>query len=147
MKTNKALYGLLKNALQFYKKFRSDIEAYGFTVNPYDSCIANADLNGHQMTVPWYVDDLKVSHIDPFEIKLFTQYLSTKYGEQLLVKRGQVDVYLGMDLYYSTKGEAKIVMIKYLQKVEDEFTEPILGTAKSPAGEHLFQVRKYRDPQ
>ena len=55
---NKALYGLLKSALQFYKKFCSDIEAYGFKVNPYDPCVANADINGHQMTVTWHVDDL-----------------------------------------------------------------------------------------
>ena len=38
-------------------------------------------------------------------------------------------------------------MIKYLQKVEDKFPEPILGTAKSPAGEHLFQVREDTDTQ
>ena len=34
LKMNKALYGLLKSVLQFYKKFRSNIEAYGFKVNP-----------------------------------------------------------------------------------------------------------------
>ena len=56
------------------------------------------------------------------------------------MKCGRVHDYLGMDLDYSTKGEVKIGMIKYLQNVEDKFPEPILGTAKSPAGEHLFQV-------
>ena len=61
------------------------------------------------------------------------------------MKCGRVHDYLGMDLDYSTKGEVKIGMIKYLQNVEDKFTEPILGTAKSPAGEHLFQVRKDTD--
>ena len=50
---------------------------------------------------------------------MFAHYLSTKYGEKLYVKRGQVHDYLGMDLDYSTKGEYKIVMIKYLKKVED----------------------------
>ena len=52
-----------------------------------------------------------------------------------------------MDLDYSTKGGVKIGMIKYLEKMEDEFPEPILGTAKSPAGEHLFQIREDTDPQ
>ena len=65
----------------------------------------------------------------------------------MLVKRGQVHDHLGMDLDYSKKGEVKIGMIKYLQKVEDKFPEPILGTEKSPAGEHLFQVCKDMDPQ
>ena len=102
VKMNKALYGLLKSALQFYKKFRSHIEAYGFKVNPYNPCVANADLNGHKMTVTWHVDDLKVSQKDPFEIILFAQYLYTKYGEQLSLKRGQVHNYLGMYLDYSS---------------------------------------------
>ena len=52
-----------------------------------------------------------------------------------------------MDLDYSKNGEVKIGMIKYLHKVEEEFPEPIIGTEKSPDGEHLFQVRKETDPQ
>ena len=90
VKMNNALYGLLKSALWFYEKFCSDINVYGFKISPYDQCVANADLNGHQMTVMWHVDDLKVSHKDPFEITFFAQYLSTKYGEQMTVKFGQV---------------------------------------------------------
>ena len=99
------------------------------------------------MTVTYHVDYLKVSNKYPFGIILFSQYLSTKYGWQLYVKRGQVHDYLVMDMDYATIGEVTIGMIKYLQKVEDEFTEPIIGTAKSPAGKHLFQVREYTDPQ
>ena len=71
VKMNKALYSLLKSALQFYKKFRSDIKAYGFRVNPYDPCVANTDLNSHQIIVTWHLDDMKVSHKDPFEITFF----------------------------------------------------------------------------
>ena len=70
---NKALYVMLKITLQFYLKFWSDIEAYGFKVNPYDPCVANADLKGHQMTVEGHVDDMKVSHKDTFDITLFAQ--------------------------------------------------------------------------
>ena len=92
--------------------------------------MANADISGNQITVTWHVDYLKVSHKDHFEIKLFAQYLSTKYGEQLDVKCGKVQDCLGMDLDYSTNREIKIGMIKYLQKAEKEFPEPILGTAK-----------------
>ena len=51
VRMNKALYGMLKSALQFYLKFSSDIEAYGFKVDLFDHCVDNYDLNGHQMTV------------------------------------------------------------------------------------------------
>ena len=45
------IYGTLKAALLFYKKFQKDIEAKGFIINPYDRCVANRIINGHQMTV------------------------------------------------------------------------------------------------
>ena len=54
----KALYGLLRSALLFYKKLRGDLENMGFVVNPYDPCVANKMINGSQMTVTWHVDDL-----------------------------------------------------------------------------------------
>ena len=44
VKLNKALYGLLKSALLFYRKLRGDLEGMGFEVNPYDPCIANKDV-------------------------------------------------------------------------------------------------------
>ena len=110
------------------------------------------DCQRYQYEVPScyttvYLSDLKVSHKDPFDITFFAQYLSTKYGEQLSVKRGRVHEYIGMDLDYYTKGGVQIGMNKYLQKVEDKFPEHILGTAKSPAGEHLFQVHEDTEPQ
>ena len=36
----------------------------GFKINPYDPCVLNKMVNGHQMTIYWHVDDLKVSHKD-----------------------------------------------------------------------------------
>ena len=117
VRMNKALYGMLKSAFQFYLKFRSDIEAYGFKVKRYGPCVNNADINGNQMTVTWHVDDLKVSHKDPFEIIKFAHYLSIQYGKKTTVKRGKVHEYLGMDLDYSRKGAVKVGMIKYLQNV------------------------------
>jgi hypothetical protein len=65
---SKAIYGLLKSALLFYKKFDADLKNYAlpFIINPYNPCIANATIGGLQMTITWHVDDLKISHIDPF---------------------------------------------------------------------------------
>ena len=42
----KALYGLLRLALLFYKKLRADLEKIGFEVKPYDSCVANQMIKG-----------------------------------------------------------------------------------------------------
>ena len=69
------------------------------------------------MTVTWHVDDLKVSHKDPFDIIKFTTYLSSIYGVKLMVKRGKVHDYLGMDVDFSQKGALKVSMIPYTGKV------------------------------
>ena len=59
---SKALYGMLRAALLFYKSLRSDLEDRGFVVNPYDPCVTNNMVDGAQITVFWHVDDLKISH-------------------------------------------------------------------------------------
>ena len=60
----KALYGMLKAALLFYKRLRFDLEEMGFVVNPYDLCVADMMVNGAQITACWHVNDLKISHRD-----------------------------------------------------------------------------------
>ena len=41
MQLYKSVYGLMRSALLFYRKLRGELESYGFTVNPYDPCVAN----------------------------------------------------------------------------------------------------------
>jgi len=60
----KALYGMLRAALLFYRKLRADLEDMGFEVNPYNPCVANNIVDRSQCTIVWHVDDLKVSHKD-----------------------------------------------------------------------------------
>jgi hypothetical protein len=87
VKLSKAIYGLLKSALLINRKFVKDLKNYEtpFTINPYDPCVANATINGKQMTITWHVDDLKVSHVDLFQITKFAAYLATIYGNSLVV--------------------------------------------------------------
>ena len=97
------------------KKPKKALEGYSFKINPYDygPCVTNAMINGHQMNMTWHVNDLKVSHKNPFKITKFATYLVSIYGEKLSVKRGKVHDYLGMDLDYSKKGAVKVPMSKY----------------------------------
>ena len=54
-------------------------------------------IKNKHMMVGWQVDNLKVSHVDSFEITKVAEYLSSIYGG-LTVYREKVYVYLGMDL-------------------------------------------------
>ena len=80
VKLQKALYGLLKSALLFYRKLWGDLHAKGFTINPYDPCVANKDIGGLQMTVCWHVDDLKMSHKSPQVTTGIIEWLRGVYG-------------------------------------------------------------------
>ena len=58
------------------------------------------------MTIVWHVDDLKVSHKNPWEVTKIAIWLSSIYGE-IKVQQGKVLNYLGMTLDYSEPGEVK----------------------------------------
>ena len=136
----KALYGCLKSALLFYQKLSGDLVQHGFKINPYDPCVANRMVNGHQLTVTWHVDDLKVSHRDEKVVSSFVKWLGSVYGN-LRTTRGKKHDYLGMDLDYLVKGKVKLGMVKYVQDTIKDFPELIVATAATPAAAHLFEVR------
>jgi len=61
---DRALYGCVQSALLWYELYSTTLKEMGFELNPYDLCVANANINGKQCTVCWYVDDNKISHKD-----------------------------------------------------------------------------------
>ena len=46
LKVQKALYGMLKSALLFYKKLRVNLESVEFKLNPYNPFAADKMVNG-----------------------------------------------------------------------------------------------------
>jgi hypothetical protein len=143
----KEMYGLLCSALLFYLKLRADLEEFGFKFNDYDPCVANKIVNGKQMTVTFHVDDLKVSHVEEFELSKMIIWLGKKYGNKLVVHRGDVHDYLGMDLDYSETGVVILSMNQQLEKVFTNFPEDIGRLASSPASDHLFQIRDHEETE
>ena len=134
---------MLQASLLFYKKLRKDLEEIGFTVNPYDPCVANRIINGKQHTVTWHVDDLKSSHVDPKVNDDFHKWLEGKYGDPKLAMvkavRGKRHDYLAMNLDYSIPGKLKVDMITYVKNMVDEFPEEITPS-KCPWNGNLFKV-------
>jgi hypothetical protein len=51
LRLQKALYGMMKSALLFYRKLMSELKEMGFEVNPYNPCIVNKIVNGSQMMI------------------------------------------------------------------------------------------------
>ena len=142
-KLNVSLYGTLKAALLFWKKLSGYLKEQGFTVNPYDWCVANKIVNGKTCTIVWHVDDLKISHADSSVVDDVIESLRSEFGKvgELTVNRGKVHEYLGMELDFSDENSFTVSMEKYFDEVLKDLPEDMDGTAVSPAAEHLFKTR------
>ena len=139
VKMLKALYGLLRSALLFYRKLAKDLHKYGLKMNPYNPCVVNGMKSGKQLTVTFHVNDLEVSHMDPINIALFECYISSIYINKLVVHRVNLHDYLGINFDFSEKVKVKIEMIMLLEKYFESFTEDIGATATLSAGYCLFK--------
>ncbi len=105
VKLQKALYGLMRASLLFYRKLQKEFKAYGLQVNPYDPCMANMETkSGKQLTVIWHVDDLMASCKDDFELTKILCYLGKIHGTKLSMHTGLKHRYLGMDMEFNKEG-------------------------------------------
>jgi hypothetical protein len=75
----KAVYGMIKSALLFYRKIVADLTSLGFDINPYDPCVANKLVNSKQLTICWHVDDLLIGHDAPAVVTHFLAWLPERY--------------------------------------------------------------------
>ena len=140
----KALYGTIRAALIFWRKFTKQITKWGFTVNPYDWCVANKMVQGSQLTITWHVDDLKISHVNKAVLEDLLKQLNGAFGKDgpLTIHRGKKHDYLGMWLDFSLDGKVQVQMFEYIDNMLADLPEDMCGTVNSPAADHLFTVNE-----
>jgi len=148
VKLRKAIYGTLKAALLFWTLLSDIIKEMGFTINPYDECVANKNIEGFICTIIWHVDDLKISHKYPHVVSDIISKLNLTFGNEapLTVTRGLYHEYLGMTLDFSVKGKVSIMMNEYIKEMISKLPSNMIGLAPTPAGNHLFHVND-TDPE
>lgn len=76
----KALYGMLQASLRFWNQVLDDLIGLGFTVNPYDWCVANRIIEGTQEIMGWHVDDFIITHHTPKVNSDLIAWFEKKYG-------------------------------------------------------------------
>jgi Reverse transcriptase (RNA-dependent DNA polymerase) len=143
-KLNKALYGTVQASRLFWEKLSSFlIEENGFERNPYDFCVVNKMVNGKQFSIVWYVDDLKLSHVDSSVVDDMIDTIKREFGKELdvTVRRGKVHDYLGIQFDFSEEGKVIMTMNDYITELFKEVPDDLLkGTASTPASNYLFNV-------
>ena len=66
-------------SLLYYCKFVKSLTDIGFFLNPYDPCVANKMIGGHQMTICFHVDDCKLIHKSSRQMDRMIEYLRKEY--------------------------------------------------------------------
>eukprot|EP00980_Cylindrotheca_fusiformis_P003695 scaffold819_cov157-Cylindrotheca_fusiformis.AAC.2 len=124
----------------WWKLLTSTLIEEGFVVNPYDPCVANKIMpDGSQCTVCWYVDDLKISHVDKAVVENIVTQIEKRYGK-MTVTRGNKHTYIGMDIKFPGNGEVKILMMDYIREAIKAFPEDCSRRAVTPATNSLFKI-------
>ena len=142
----KALYGTVDAVKLFYDNLSNVlINQLGFKRNDYDPCVVNKQIKGHQCTIVWHVDDLKISHKDKDVVSWVIAELNKRYGDIMPVTehRGPVHDYLGMIFDFSTGKEVQITMYQYIDSVLEDiptvYKEGI--SMATPAPLNLYETR------
>jgi Reverse transcriptase (RNA-dependent DNA polymerase) len=81
LRLTKALYGCVCSALLWYELFANTLKDMGFELNPYDAGVANKIINGTQCTIVLYIDDNKISHVDPNVVSEVIAKIEERFGK------------------------------------------------------------------
>ena len=139
---DKALYGLIESARLWFKSMSDTLKKDGFISNAYDICVFNKIVDGKQITVVLYVDDLFLTSCQEKAIDDLIQLLTDKY-RMLTVRPGPIVNYLGMTLDFSVQSSVKITMKGYIDEVL-QFCGTT-GVVSSPAAPNLFDINPDAD--
>ena len=143
LQLKKALNGCVKSTLLWYRLFCDTLQDMGFTLNPYDPCVANAMIKGSQCTIVWYVDDSKISHKDPTVVHNLVQHIEAKFGT-MTKTQGDKHEFLGMKLHFNRQDKTvRILMQSYIDEAIQQSQLDVRHTAATPATKGLFEI----DPQ
>ena len=142
----KALYGCMLSAVIWYETFANSLLDLGFKLNEYDPCVANKTVDGKQLTIAWYVDDMKISHVDSKVVDWLIEELEKVHGK-MTVTRGNKHTFVGMDIEYlvGTK-KVKILTKEYIVESIETFGEDLGEKVLTPAKSDLFNVKPDETP-
>lgn len=133
---------MLQSALRFWQQVSNDLVSLGFSLNPYDTCLAKKSINGKQQTICWHVDDFILKNEYPAVNDAMIAWFNAKYGKlaEVTVHRGLTHEYLGMTLYFSWPGKVAVNLTDNVRSVVEEAPKEFGGVADIPAANQLFNT-------
>ena len=140
LQLKKALYGCVKSTLLWYRLFRDTLQNLGFTLNPYNPCVANANIKGSQCTIVWYIDDNKISHKDQAVVDDLIQRIEAKFGH-MTKTQGDEHEFLGMKLQFDRENKTvKVLMHFYINEAIQQSHLDVRRATATPATKSMFDI-------
>ena len=135
VRLDKALYGCVQSAKLWYQKLTNTLKGIGFVPNAVDHCVMNKTIDGRQLTVAIYVDDILALSVCEDDLNWLNEELKKEFDE---IKSETSDdfSYLGMHITLKEK-EVCISMKAFVEEVLHQY-----GDAKmrvTPATAQLFE--------
>jgi hypothetical protein len=138
LRLQKALYGCVNSALLWYELFTGTLQGMGSELTPYDMCVANKTVDEKQCISAWYVDDNKISHVDPEVVTDVVDKIEERFGK-ITITQGKEHVFWGMNITYLDNRTAKISMQDCVKESIAKLGECVNKTAASPSKRDLCE--------
>ena len=107
------------------------LKGLGLVINAYDQCFSNKTSDGKQCKICWYIDDKKMSQVDPKVNTILTKDIAKQIG-YLVITRGKKYTFLGMYIEILDNKNIAIVMKSYIQEAIGFFDEGVSTKLSSP---------------
>lgn len=116
-------------------------EDYGVEMSSYDMCMANRETSrGHQLSMLWHVDDLKISCKDKFKVMkligICIGYTERRW-QYIKAEKGK---YLRMMLVFTESGMFQVDISEYVNKIPDDFQEEVSKESVTPHPDDLSNM-------
>ena len=76
-----SIYSTLEASLLFWTKLSKSLEEMGYNINEYDWCIMNKMVKGKQCNIIWYMDYLRIFHVDCDILSTLIYDIDTEHGK------------------------------------------------------------------
>jgi len=116
----KALYGLKQSPRLWYLKLRSALEATGYTVNPEDECVFSKVVNGSNVDLCVYVDDMIMAHQDREVLLTEAKLIGSHFSGHNVIADNEDMKYIGLSIARNERMDVIIGMKDYTSRIIKE---------------------------
>jgi hypothetical protein len=100
----------VKLALLWYELFVITLKDMDFVLSPYNFCVENKTIEGTQCTIVWYIDNNKISHVNPHVVSPVICRIEEQLGS-MTATRGKQYAFLGMNFLFKDNTTVTISVI------------------------------------